>query len=315
MAVGEDACEVTIARTVARLAYVRFIRDWNIWRAPGPAGDQGLGATRFIYSTRADVLGSFSPDGDHIAFVSTRSGHRSLWTCDGEGQNCRDYQVRPAVESLRWSPDGRRIAFAGWDPDTAKLDVYTGDVDTGFTRNVTAGIASDGEPSWSHDGHWMYFSSNRTGEFQVWKMPSDGGAAVQITKRGGFRSFESDDGRWLYYCNPVPTGGVWRMPVDGGAEVQLLARQLACTDWALWKENLLYFAVAAPGRGLSFEPRVGRDEGPSIEIMDLNTGHARRLRPLATTSRHLAVSSDGRWLLYSQDDGTIGDLMLVDDFH
>jgi Tol biopolymer transport system component len=160
----------------------------------------------------------------------------------------------------------------------------------------------------------MYFSSNRSGEFQVWKMPPDGGAAVQITKRGGFRSFESDDGRWLYYCNPEPPGGVWRVPVDGGAEVQLLARRFACTDWTLWKENLLYFAVAAPGRGLSFEPRVGRDKGPSIEILDIGTGHTRRLRPLETTSRHLAVASDGRWLLYSQDDGTIGDLMLVDDF-
>ena len=38
---------------------------------------------------------------------------------------------------------------------------------------------------WSADGQWIYFGSTRTGRFEVWKMPSAGGPAVQVTRRGG----------------------------------------------------------------------------------------------------------------------------------
>lgn len=41
-------------------------------------------------------------------------------------------------------------------------------------------------PSWSRDGHWLYFASNRSGDDQVWRVPATGGEAVQVTKQGGF---------------------------------------------------------------------------------------------------------------------------------
>src|SRR2546422_4241172 len=41
---------------------------------------------------------------------------------------------------------------------------------------------SNNVPTWSRDGKWIYFSSNRTGSWQIWKVPSVGGSAIQVTR-------------------------------------------------------------------------------------------------------------------------------------
>ena len=52
-------------------------------------------------------------------------------------------------------------------------------------------------------------------------MPFTGGAAIQITRDGGFTPQESLDGKWLCYTR-YRTHGVWCTPVAGGAEQQIL---------------------------------------------------------------------------------------------
>jgi Tol biopolymer transport system component len=46
---------------------------------------------------------------------------------------------------------------------------------------MTTHPANDGNPSWSHDGRWIYFDSARAGQQQVFKIPANGGAAIQVT--------------------------------------------------------------------------------------------------------------------------------------
>jgi len=48
------------------------------------------------------------------------------------------------------------------------------------------------------------------------KVPAEGGAAVQVTRNGGHEAFESPDGKHLYYVTDKRTSGVWVVPVDGG---------------------------------------------------------------------------------------------------
>ena len=61
-------------------------------------------------------------------------------------------------------------------------------------RRLTSLTAGAMFPRWSRDGKWIYFSSAESGATQVWKAPSGGGQAVQVTHHGGLVASELPDG-------------------------------------------------------------------------------------------------------------------------
>ena len=196
---GDNAANPAIASRGNRLAYEQRSQTINIWQIEVPtAKEPSRSATKLIASTRVDACPQFSPDGTRIAFCSDRTGSDEIWVSDAAGSNLVQLTSLggPMAGTSRWSPDGRRIAFDGdWG-------IHVIDVDGGRSRRVasdTLGVV----PSWSRDGRWIYFASTRTGRSEVWKVPAAGGQAVQITKRGGFAAFESQDGKSLYYAKGI----------------------------------------------------------------------------------------------------------------
>ena len=125
------------------------------------------------------------------------------------------------------------------------------DADGGAPRRVTTEPSEDVVPSWSRDGRWIYFASNRSGRWEVWKVPADGGQAVQLTKNGGFAAFESHDRRFVYYAKGLTARGLWRVSVNGGDEASVLDFP-DIGYWGYWvvAENGIYFVNtdARPGR-------------------------------------------------------------------
>jgi Tol biopolymer transport system component len=82
-------------------------------------------------------------------------------------------------------------------------DLYLITPATGSVRLLTQDSADEIEPRWSRDGHWIYFGSNRTGRYEIYKMSASGGPAVQVIKDGGRVAQESQDGAWVYYSKRV----------------------------------------------------------------------------------------------------------------
>ena len=70
-------------------------------------------------------------------------------------------------------------------------------------------------------GSRFYFASNRTGRSQIWKLPVNGGRAIQMTKKGGVLPVESPDGQIVYYLNEEETG-LWKISVGGAEETRVL---------------------------------------------------------------------------------------------
>ena len=184
---GENATFVSVSRSGARLVYEHEALRLNIWRIPGPNSPaKSTAPARFIASTQSEEEPQFAPDGKKIVFSSNRSGKTELWTCDREGRNAVQLTSfnGPPHGSPRWSPDSRWIAFDC--PKAGNYDIFVISADGGLPRRLTTGPP-------------IYFGSDATKRPNIWKLPVQGGPALQVTKRNGSAAFESPDGKFVYY--------------------------------------------------------------------------------------------------------------------
>ncbi len=301
---GRSAEQPAISSSGKLLVYEQWVDQTNIWKITMAPGKEPALAP-VTTSTRWDEYPQYSPDGARIAFISDRSGSAEIWVCRSDGTEATRLTSfnGPYTRAPRWSPDGRWIAF-----DTSaegNFDIYLVGPVGGTPRRLTTDASEERLAGWSRDGRWIYFASDRGGSWQIWKMdPADAGAAIQVTRNGGFAAAESPDGQWLYFTHRG-RGGLWRTPAAGGDEEVILDR-LQPLDWLNW----------APARGgVYFIDRTEPDK-TQLARLDLET---RRIRALVTIPKFLyksglSLAPDGRTLLYTKIEKSEADLILVDNF-
>jgi eukaryotic-like serine/threonine-protein kinase len=303
---GDNATEVSVSRRGNRLAYATGRSNFNIWRAAGPAA-AGAHAipSPLIASTAVDVDPQYSPDGKRIVFASERSGAMEIWVCDSDGSNPVQLTSlgSSATGTPRWSPDGEWIVF-----DSRKEghgDIYVVSSQGGASRRLTHAAAENNVPDWSNDGKWVYFSSDRTGSWQIWKIPSQGGTAVEVTQEGGFGAFQSPDGKTLYILRIDPAhAGLWKMPMAGGRE-SLVVRGPSPFTLGRWPGGVCYLDTT---------------KNPAeLDQLDYATGKIHRVGTVdmgkfPQADFGIAVSPDGKSLLYARVDSAESNIMLVENF-
>jgi Tol biopolymer transport system component/DNA-binding winged helix-turn-helix (wHTH) protein len=287
------------------LVYEQVVSKFNIWRLDLKDQKHYQAPPSVLISEKGDKSRpDFSPDGKKIAFESNRLGFWDIWTCATDGSNCDQVtSLHGTAGRARWSPNGRYIAFEFHPKE--RSEIYVVEPPGGPARLLPTIPGADNlSPSWSRDGKWLYFASKRESEpFQLWKMPIQGGPPIKLTKHGGISGVESSDGRFLYYSK-YELGGIWRMPVEGGEETQVLeeVRGASWPNWALTSEGI-YF--------LRFDkaPRV------TIQFLDFAT---RKTTSLWTLDKEpglgLAMSRDGKSILYVQGEFAESNIMLVKNF-
>ncbi len=120
---------------------------------------------------------AWSPDGTQLVFcteaISNPAGRNSmsaLWVVPAKGGEPRKITDGDAVQP-DWSPSGRRIAY--WAVDTGQRDLYTIPAEGGTRTPVIVDAALDWSPRWSADGRYLYFSSDRGGTMNIWRVPID----------------------------------------------------------------------------------------------------------------------------------------------
>ncbi len=122
---------------------------------------------------------SWSPDGRELAFVNSRE----IWVVQANGSGLRRLVWRGDVglpvwskKGLGlpvWSPDGRKLAF-----DTSKDFVYVVNRDGRGLRKVARNANG---PSWSPDGHWLVYTSDRSGNGDIYVVNADGSGERRLT--------------------------------------------------------------------------------------------------------------------------------------
>jgi Tol biopolymer transport system component len=286
-----DYLAVSRARNV--LVYGIDQEDANVWRASlGPDGELRE-AGPVISSTWSDDAPAVSPDGQHLVFLSTRSGNEQVWLARVDGSEARQLtRINGSINELSWAPDSRTILLSHTERGLSKS--WTLDIRTGASREIYRETARGGARAFSRDGRSLYFASTRSGSYELYRMALETKAVERLTWKGGFVLAEDWDGKGIYFTPQRSAEGLWYMPF--GSEPRQVAPELERRAFAASRSGVYFVAQ----RALWFWHKA--------------TGKVRKLwNPGKAFGFGLSLSPDERNLYFTIYDREGVDLTMVED--
>jgi dipeptidyl aminopeptidase/acylaminoacyl peptidase len=241
--------------TVQRIDRKTEKKHTNLWLAPAAGGQ----ARQFTGGDQTDNQPRWSPDSRQIAFLSNRDDEKQpqVYLIAGDGGEARRLtELKGQFGDFEWSPDGKQLLlnFRQKDPDTIEREadeqkkklgmvarritrvfykedsrgylpqerwhIWTVNVETGETVQLTGGDYDENHARWSPDGRSVIFSSNRSPDpdfdldaAEIYVIPAAGGDIHQVeTGHEGHKSMPvySPDGRWIAYLGRRFKGSWWQ---------------------------------------------------------------------------------------------------------
>jgi TolB protein len=108
-----------------------------------------------------DYNPAWSPKGAWIGFTSERAGSADLYRIHPDGTGIERLTDDPAYDDqAAFSPDGGKLVFVSTRAG-GRANLWVLDISTHKTQALTTGNGGDFRPSWSPDGRWIAFSSDR----------------------------------------------------------------------------------------------------------------------------------------------------------
>jgi tricorn protease-like protein len=120
--------------------------------------------------------------------------------------------------------DGRMLAISHHAvEDSGASIVYTVPAAGGTPKRVTAKGPSYLH-GWSPDGRWLVYTGQRSGDFDIYRIPVTGGSEIRLTSAPGLDDGPeyTPNGKYIYF-NSVRSGRmqIWRMRPDGSGQQQI----------------------------------------------------------------------------------------------
>lgn len=267
--------------------------------------EAGRASQPFLTSSVNQGSLDFSQDGRRMTYCARTGETIEVWTANSDGSAAQQLTHGPGRWqcSPRWSPDGERVVFDSEGPD-GEWHIWSIAADGGTPRQVTK-EGRQGVPSWSRDGQWIYYSSSGN----IWRIHVADGQRQRLTSEGGvLLGLESGDGKNLLYQRDRD-GALLMVPLAGGG-----ARQIApcVSGWA----------VAATSAGIYYASCSANSywggTNPLLHLVNPATDQDRVLGTLEKFSLAdtfgLAVSADGKVIVYNRVLREGHDLMLIENF-
>ena len=196
--------------------HIVFGRENGLWAAPFSLDELDVTGQAFPILEDVDVRTNGETffalsTGGSLAYVPRRKvavARRLIWV-DREGNEEPASPDSGPYESVRFAPDGRRVAVDV--VESSNSDVWLLDLERGTRTRFTFDVAQDGNAVWTPDGRSLVFSSDRgSGSFNLFRKSSDGtGEVERLTTSENFQAAVafSPDGTSVVFSENR-TGGI-----------------------------------------------------------------------------------------------------------
>jgi Tol biopolymer transport system component/DNA-binding winged helix-turn-helix (wHTH) protein len=225
------------------IVYSNQTADVNIWQVNLgqnnllPIADKEM-IKLAINSSQIDSQPVYSKDGSSLLFLSSRNGEMQLWLQKADGISSIDTLPDTIkIDTYTWHPDGIQVVVASSDKQLYLLNIQmqTASLMEFKEHNVAF-------PSFSADGGTLYFTSDKSGDWQIWSYNFLDKSIMQITQKGGFQvnaDNVDDNGGKLYYTK-YRQQGLWALDFNTKLETRIVDNISRSANFEVCSSSLYY---------------------------------------------------------------------------
>ncbi len=235
-------------------------------------------------------------DGSRIGFFQGTGVRMAIWSVKPDGSDARmeipgiNFKSARGRIAFDWSPQHNLIAYLRSFPDGYQ-EIIRHDLDTRDETQLTFEKSNIDEICWTSNNQ-IIFSSNKSGNTNLWMIPASGGQSVQITKGGGpdVAMSISADGKKLLYLQRQEVGHLWMGTIGAFS-----TRQLTTDD-----RNINWPSFSPDDKQIAFSIS---DNDPlkstsHIYVCDRDGSNRRQITTGDEFAEWPTWSPDGRWIAY-----------------
>ncbi len=234
--------------------------------------------------------------------------------------------VRPVGEVVP-SPDGKLVAYtqshALMETEQSEIDtqIFLAAADGSHCTQLTRAEKSATAPAFSPDGRYVYFSSERSGKPNLWRIPVDGGEAEMLTDwKGEIGAYHaSPDGKWIAFAGMEPRAdeekekkekrdfrvvdenpknhSLWIVPAEPDNRGKRTPRKVCNTT-----DHVQDFDWSPDSRSIAFAhtPTPSADDWTKSDISEvtIESGAVRSIAATGAAEQSPHYSPDGRYLAF-----------------
>ncbi|CAN5664730.1 S41 family peptidase [soil metagenome] len=299
--------------------------NYDVFVVPVAGGEP----RQLTWHSANDEVQYWTPDGRGVVFSTSRGTNpwgTPLHVVSIDGglpvplgmDNATAGMIRQDGALVAFNRSGFRYNRKGYRGNSSS-DVYVQDLATGRIRQLTdtdirryAEFVHDAHPMWGADG-MIYFASERSGVFNIWKIDPQGGSPTQVTRHDGlgirFPSI-SPDGRTIIYENDYE---VWSVDLPNG-QPRRIAIEVAVDPKA---NAVTYLTTTNRAEGFSSSPSgdvLAVDFRGEIFLVpsEPEYGEKRQVTRSAWRDRNQVWSPDGRRIAYITDESLEEEIWIYD---